>query len=709
MHSSQFFVLISITTILALGIMAADSVQAQLPSQDQSAVTQSPSSAVDSVAVSANELPEVMVTTGNPLGSTQPVTPVSVLTGENLLLERGNTLGETLENEPGVANSYFGPNAGRPVIRGLDGDRIRILQNGSASTDVSALSYDHNTPIDPLVIERVEVLRGPAALLYGGSAQGGVVNVIDNRIPREPVAGPEGGISGRLDASYTTGRHEKNTAGMIEGGNDHYALHADAFYRYSDDVNAPVKLECDAPRRPGFARRICNSQNRAHGGAAGGSLFFDHGYLGASAAAYRSEYGTPAEDNTLIDMHSERYALEGLWRNPIRFLESIKGHAVHSDYRHTEIENGTPGTIFKRHNNEVRLEARHRRWGNLEGTLGFDWSGGKLSALGEEAFIPPSHTNLAALFSLEELHTGWGKLTFGGRIERVRTKSLYAGEEDQFATGARVFHPVSAALGGLVNLGQGWALTGNLGYTERAPKDYELFANGPHVATGTWETGDPKQRLERSGSLDAGARWERGPHRFAITAFTSHYRNFIGLMPAGGIRDNLPVYTYTGVKARFSGFETSSTVRLFGAGSIFSGSNSALAAIRSVLDLDLRADMVHAQNRTSDEPLPLIPPVRIGATLRWSKDAWGARIGFDHAMAQKRVPDDHRTTGAYTLWNAALTYRQKIFGTQLQWYARAENLTNRLAYSATSILTQTSFPAAPLPGRSIRIGLQASF
>ncbi|MCB2035605.1 MAG: TonB-dependent receptor plug domain-containing protein, partial [Ottowia sp.] len=198
----------------------------------------------DDGATPAPSLSEVTVT-GNPLGAEQTVAPSSVLSGENLLLQRAATLGDTLQNQPGVASSYFGPNAGRPSIRGLDGDRVRILQNSGASVDASSLSYDHNTPIDPLAVERVEVLRGPAALLYGGSAQGGVVNVIDNRIPREPVAGPEGGVTGRADASWASGNREASGTALVEGGNDRYALHVDAFARHAGDTAVPITLGCD--------------------------------------------------------------------------------------------------------------------------------------------------------------------------------------------------------------------------------------------------------------------------------------------------------------------------------------------------------------------------------------------------------------------------------------------------------------------------------
>lgn len=675
--------------------------------QTQALDTTDRGKAADTRTGDASVLPEVVVT-GNGSGA-QIAAPASVLTGEDLLLERGSTLGETLANEPGVASSYFGPNVGRPIIRGLDGDRIRILQNGGATFDASALSNDHNAPIDPLAVERIEVLRGPAALRFSGSAQGGVVNVIDNHIPREPVAGPEGGATGRADASYATGAREKSGAAMVEAGTDRYALHVDAFDRRSGAVDVPIALECAAPWQLGAGRRICNSQNRAQGGAVGGTVFFERGYLGASAATYRSAYGTPAEDEATIAMHSQRYALEGLWRHPVPALDSLRAQWVHGDYHHTEFDAGDPKTTFRNRGDQIHLEARHRPWGRLQGSWGLDLEHSDFSALGEEAFVPPSRTRQAALYAVEKLGTDWGHLTFGARLEDVRVQSLAGGDDGRFTTGTRHFHPGSAALGGLINLTPAWSLTGNLSHTRRAPKDYELFANGPHVATGTWETGNPGLHEERSTTVDLGAHWKDGPHRFAVTAFASRYGNFIGLLPTGASADDLPVYAYAGVQARFVGLESTATVRLLGAQGIWQHGATAERTHGSVLDLDLRADAVRATNQTTGEPLPLIPPARVGATLRWRNGPWGARIGAEHALAQNRVPEGNRATGGYTLWNAALTYEQKVGRARLQWYARADNLTDRLAYSATSILTQTVFPAAPLPGRSLRVGLQAWF
>jgi iron complex outermembrane receptor protein len=666
----------------------------------------------------APSLKEVTVT-GNPLGATDLIAPAVQYSGPGLLLRSKTTLGETLDGVPGVSSTYFGPNASRPIIRGLDGDRIRILGNGGATLDASSLSYDHAVTSDPISIERIEVLRGPGALLYGGSAVGGVVNVIDNRIPREPLFDEKGGIGGKVDLGLATGNREKSSGVLLEGGNNRYALHVDVFNRETGDVKVPTDLACSKGGVNTITNRICNSDSKVRGGAAGGSLFFDHGYLGASVSTYRSNYGTVAEDDVTIDMKSNRAALEGEVRNLGGFIQSVKGQLSHTNYEHTEFEGPNPGTVFKNKGSDFRLEARHARVGNLDGVIGFQAENNKFSADGAEAFAPYSKTSQNAVFAYEEYATSWGKLSFGGRLESVKVESLGNPLVARFAPLTRDFTPHSYAMGALWNAAPGWQVTGNLAYTERAPKDYELFAQGPHVATKAWETGDATLGKEKSTSLDVGANWKSGANSFSANAYVHRFKNYIGLLATGnsygqedgalnpadldGDRvddanpDNglLPEFAYTGVRARFVGLEASGNIRLI------EGASS--------LDLALRGDLVRATNLSNGQPLPRIAPARVGASLIWASGPWGSSIGFDHSMAQNRVADGQRATSAYTLWNLAATYRMKAGVSNILWYAKVDNLTNQLAYSAASVLTTTAFPKAPLPGRSLKVGMQLAF
>lgn len=633
--------------------------------------------------------------TGNPLGATDLIAPAAQYTGAELLFRSKTTLGETLDGTPGISSTYFGPNASRPVIRGLDGDRIRILNNGGAVVDASSLSYDHAVTLDPLSTERIEVLRGPGALQYGGSAVGGVVNVIDNRIPREPLFDAQGGLTGKLDLGVASGNAEQGGGLLLESGTDRYALHVDVFKRSTGDVSVPVALACSKPGAPALANKICNSASDSQGAAVGGSLFFSQGYLGVSVSGFQSDYGTVAEDAVTIGMKSARFALEGEVRGLSGFFQSVKGQLSHSVYEHTEFEDDSVGTVFKNSGNDLRLEARHAQRGALNGVIGLQVDSSRFSADGEEAFAPYSQTRQTALFDYEELATGWGKLSAGVRLESVHVESWGNPLIARFSPASRSFTPASYALGALWNVAPGWQLTSNLAYSERAPKDYELFANGPHIATNTFELGNADLGLEQSTNLDVGLNWTRGAHRFGVSAFVNTFNNYIAQEATGGMQDGLPEYAYTQVQARFTGLETSANIRLLDTA--------------QTLDLELRGDLVHAVNTRTGQPLPRIAPARVGATLLWAQGPWSARLGASHSAAQTEVPAGQLSTGAYTLWNASLAYRMKAGASHLLWFARLDNLSDTLAYSASSILTQTAAGKAPLPGRSVKVGLQLSF
>ncbi len=637
---------------------------------------------------------EAVTVTGNPLGTQDQIAPVVRIERDELLLRTRSTLGETLDGVPGVSSTYFGPNASRPVIRGLDGDRIRILNNGGGSQDVSSLSYDHAVTIEPLLVERIEVLRGPATLQYGGSAVGGVVNVIDSRIHREALFDAQGGVSGKADVGAATGNREQSGAVLLDAGNQRYTLHVDAMSRNTQDVSVPVDLACTRGGVTTTARRICNSASQSWGGAVGGTLYFDRGYLGASLSTQDTNYGTVAEDDVNIAMRSNRLAIEGEVRDLGGPLQSVKAQFTRNDYRHTEFNASVPGTLFQSQGNELRLQARHARLGALDGVLGLQLEHSEFSADGTEAYAPYSRTRQGAVFAHEELATAWGKLSAGARLESVRVESLGHPTLATFAPASRSYTPSSQALGMLWNVAPQWQLTGNLSWNERAPKDYELYANGEHVATNAFEIGNPDLDKERSSNVDLGLGFKRGAHRAQLQVFQHQFSNYISL-EASNLAATPPEYRYTQVQARFTGVEASGNIRLLERG--------------GTLDLGLRADSVRAENTSTGQALPRIAPLRLGGTLAWSRGAWGTRLGVDHFAAQDRVPEGQLTTGAYTLWNAALTYRTRASGSQLLWYARLDNAGDTLAYSSSSILTQTAAGKAPLPGRSLKVGVQLSF
>jgi iron complex outermembrane receptor protein len=441
-----------------------------------------------------------------------------------------------------------------------------------------------------------------------------------------------------------------------------------------------------------------SSASESWGGAAGGTLFFDRGYLGASVSRDDKDYGTVAEDEVTIRMRSSRLALEGELRDPGPFLQSLKARYGQTDYQHTEYEGEETGTRFKTDGQDLRLEARHLPvdafGGALEGTLGLQLDRSDFSADGDEAYAPNSRTRQSAVFVYEELGLGWGKLSAGARLESVRVESFGLSGNPAFTPGSRSFTPASYALGALWNVASAWKLTSNVSLNERAPRHYELYANGEHVATNAEEIGDPDLDLERSVNVEAGVQWQRGAHRAQVQVFQHRYSNYISL-EGQDLSANPPQYAYTQVRARFTGMEVNGNVRLLDG--------------PQQLDLDLRADYVEADNLSTGQPLPRIAPLRAGATLHWRHAAWSASLGVDRHARQDRVPEEQAETEGYTLWHAGLSYRNKLGGLPVTGYARLDNLTDELAYTSSSILTQTAPGKAPLPGRSLKLGMQLSF
>lgn len=641
-----------------------------------------------------------VIVTGNPLRSADIAAPTSVLSGNELVLKRGSTLGETLDGLPGLSSSYFGPNANRPMIRGQDGDRIRVLSNSGVPLDASALSYDHAVPIDPLVIERIEVLRGPAVLLYGGSAVGGVVNAIDNRIPKAALDG----VSGTAELRYGGPATERGASALVESGGPGFVVHADGFWRQTDDMKVPWysrPLEDGGTER---ADTILNSASKSYGGALGGSMVWDRGYLGASLDTYHSVYGVVAEPDVSIDMALNKLTLAGEVRDLRGAIGAVSGQWLVSDYQHQEIEGGGEvATTFKNRGSDLRLQAEHAQLtlgdGNLGGVFGLQAEDTDFSALGEEAFVPSTSTRQFALFALEEWTLGDAKLSFGARVghARVASDGDAAGQTQFGPAQSRSFTPFSAALGGMVKLAPQWQLSGNLAYTERAPTFYELYANGLHVATGAYEAGNPDMGIEKGSNLDLAIAWKDGAHRFKVGAFGSDFSNYIALLGTGQEvhtdEGSVPVYQFTSVPARLYGMELEGSWRLLDKG--------------QTLDLDGKLDLMRATNEASGQPLPRIPPTRVTLGLNWSLGDWTARAEAVHAAAQNRVPADDPATPAYTLVNLAASWALRMRGADGLLFLRLNNVGNQLGYNATTIATVR--PLAPLPGRGLMVGLRLNF
>ena len=661
--------------------------------------------------------------TGNPLGvgSDQMVVPISILNGRELSLKRENTLAETLNSIPGVSNSSFGPSIGRPMIRGMDSDRIKILQNGINNLDASNLSFDHGVSIDPLIIEQIDVIRGPATLLYGGGAVGGVVNAIDHRIPKEKLQG----ITGRGEVRYGGANLEQSNAAVVDVGTGNFVMHFDAYNRDSKNLRIPgnaisSRLESTQVWDPAAGtsgdgdyerystnhgrKKLLNSQSETRGGAVGASMIFDRGYAGVSYAKHQTKYGSVKEPGILLDMDTDRIDFASEIRDLGSFFERAKFRAAYTDYRHHEMGGGEIHSTFKNKGIDGTFELAHAPLMGLKGILGTQFDNGKFDAIGHEAFLPNSKTNSQSLYVYEELPLNQHKMTFGLRHGKHEVESKGGGEEGQFGDPSRKkFSTNNAAIGGLYALNEQWSLTGNLSHNERAPSYFELFANGVHTATGTYQEGQSDLKKEKSNGLDGQIRWKSGQDSLTFGAYFNKFSNFIGLLSTDspglahaedGGDITYKKSTFSGIKAEFKGVELEGKTML-----------------TDYLQFNLRGDYVDAKDKTNGGYVPRISPLKLGAGLKYEFDRFGARLDVLHAFKQDRVASNYNYEGtkelitdAYTNVSMMATYKLPT-QLNLEAFTRANNLLDQEIREHTSFLKDI----APMGGRSIMFGLRGEF
>ena len=648
--------------------------------------------------------------TGNPLGvgSDQMVVPISILNGRELSLKRENTLAETLNSIPGVSNSSFGPSVGRPMIRGMDSDRIKILQNGINNLDASNLSFDHGVSIDPLIIEQIDVIRGPATLLYGGGAVGGVVNAIDHRIPKEKLEG----ITGRGEVRYGGANLEQSNAAVVDVGTGNFVMHFDAYNRDAKNLRIPGNAVSNRRSATKFwspetdpaggdyetyssnhgNNRLINSYSETKGGAIGASMIFDRGYAGMSYAKHQTKYGSPLESAVSIDMDNDRFDFASEIRDLGSFFDRAKFRAAYTDYIHKEIENGAINTIFKNQGVEGTFELGHQPILGIKGIVGAQFENGKFQALGAEAFVPSSKTNSQSVYLYEELAIDKHKVTFGLRHGQHDVDSKGGG--DKFDAANKSFKTNNGAIGGLYTLGPQWSLTGNISHNERAPSFFELYANGVHAATGTYEQGQANLKIEKSNGLDGQIRWKSGQDSLTLGAYFTKFSNYIGLRSTDNVEENYKISQFSGIKAEFKGVEIESKTML-----------------TDNLQLNVRGDYVDAKDKTNGGYVPRISPFKLGAGLKYEFDRFGARLDVLHAFKQYRVATNYNYEGgkelitdAYTNVSMMATYKLPT-QLNLEAFTRANNLLDEEIREHASFLKDI----APMGGRSIMFGLRGDF
>ena len=676
----------------------------------------------------AQQTLEPVIVSANPLGAdiNDLITPVSVLRGDQLSQKQSSTLGQTLNGLPGVGSTDFGPNSSRPTIRGLDGDRVRVMSNGGASLDASTLSYDHAVAIEPLLVEQIEVVRGPAALQYGGSAIGGAVNVIDNRIPKAPVKG----VHGRAEVRAGGAESERAAAGLVTVGNGAFAIHVDGSSRKTDDLKVPKQAG-----REGFISqgKLLNSDADQQGGALGFSLTNDHGYLGLSLDTYRNEYGTGLYEEgdiaspTRIKLKQDKLTLAGEQRNlsgKTGPFESIRGSFSTTDYKHEESAGGVVESTFKNKGWDSRIEGTHlpiqTSLGSLKGAWGVQGAESKFSAIGDATFVPNTQTNSMALFVFEELSFAPGKAVNAGlRLESVKVDSFGGGtngETESFTADSKKFKPFSASVGYRQDMGSGWTATSGLSYTERAPTFYELYANGMHHATETYEKGNADNKKEKGTTLELGMKFKTPTTRANFGAYVTEFSNFIGLTQ-GGYVDELdgriqsldidecqgggsghcvPKYNFSGIKARLYGLEADGRFPLA----------SGLFGKVSQLNMDWKADYVRGENRSTGVALPRISPLRLSSALVYSEGKYSSQVDVQYSARQNRYADDLGATPSYTMFGLGASYKTAISGMKSAYlFMRVDNLTDVEARNASSVLRDM----APAGARAIKVGLRGTF
>ena len=622
---------------------------------------------------------------------------VSVLSGLDLDEKARNSLGDTLAAEPGITSSSFGPGAGRPVIRGLGGDRIRILENGVGTQDVASVSPDHPTTVESSLVDRIEVVRGPASLLYGTSAVGGIVNVFDNRIAERMVDGP---ISGTAEVRGESVDRSRSGLLSVDAPAGPLVFHFDGFKRLSDDIDIPGyartaeqresrEIEYTEPRG-----KLPYSDTDNSNITLGSSYIFEKGYIGAAVSEYQTTYGVPnGEPDISVDAKRQRVDARAGIRETGEFIESATARIGVVDYDHTEFEGSEEGTIFRQNGLDGRIDLTHKETHSLRGAWGAQIQDSSFEAIGEEAFQPPTDSRSYSLFGLEEvLITDNLTWQIGGRYDWNDISTTGFDREDSQG-GSFDRDTFSQSTGAVWDFASDYALALSVAHTERAPTGQELFAGGPHVATGAFEIGDVDLGIERSLGTDLTLRKKEGVFRGSIGAFYNRFWDYISLNPTGSEEDDLPVYTFQAVDADFMGFE--SQLAMF-----------AVDRPGEEVSFDFQPDYVWARDRESDDSLPRIPPLRLkfGATY-FNKDVLRARIELQQVFAQNRTADFESSTDGYTMLNLYLSKEIPEVAKNFEVFLRGSNLLSEKARNHVSFIKDV----APMPGASAMAGFRVRF
>ncbi len=667
-----------------------------------------------------------LVVTASPVARPQAelIGSASVLEGDALQQSRQPTLGETLSALPGVASTGFGPGASRPILRGLGANRVRILANSTDTLDASNTSPDHAVSVEPFLVKRIEVVRGPAALLHGSSAVGGVVNVIDHRIESEL---PARAVSGVIDGTVTDNGRGHAVGGALDVAlapnretNSGFVLHLDGFQREANDLDVP-----GASGQPGAPRgKLLNSSVDSEGGSVGLSYVSDVLDAGVNYSGFDTFYGVPQETDISIDLRQRRVDASADYQAPLGVFSGARAKFGYSDYEHREIDvpANAVETIIGQEGFDGRLELLNDDFAGWAGALGTQLGHTDLSATGDEAFLPTHATDSGALFVFQELPRGDTIWQLGARIEHREVSAdaydniLFAegidpanngGVDFARSNGARSDErtTLSGSFGAIHTLDEAHKLAWSVSYTERAPTGQELYADGPHIGTDAYEIGDASLDDEQALGVEVSLRRTTGLVTGSLTGFATLFDGYIYEQGTG----NQIVFEDPDGIANNGDEESLDEIRFVQSDALFYGVEAEAvwhlhAAERHTLDLTTAVDYTRAREIDGDD-LPRIPPLKARVALDWRRDAWRAGVDLLAVAKQSDTAPGETDTDGYALLGLSAGYTLETTHATYDFFVRASNLTDEEARQHTSFVKTV----APLAGRAFTAGVRASF
>ncbi|WP_425991062.1 TonB-dependent receptor [Brevundimonas sp. TWP2-3-2] len=637
---------------------------------------------------------EDVIVTGRPFGVSDNASliAVDVLDEQALAVAPVQTLGDLVAGLPGVRSSSFAPGASRPVIRGLSGPRVQVLTNGLGMIDASAVSPDHQVAVDPAEASRIEVVRGPSTLTFGGSAIGGVVNILDERIPTHAV---EGGVDGHVSTQYSSVDKGYGLGAGLAANAGPFVFTVDGFRRDSGDYDIPgPALSQRLAAAEGVARddagTVVNSFAKIEQVGAGVSYVDDRGFVGVSIKNTRSNYGTVAEPDVSIDLEQTRYDFRAERELDAAWFQSFNLSAGYADYAHTEFEGPKVGTVFQSSGYEGRAELIQRQRDGWQGVVGVQVLDREFDAIGDEAFVPATSIQETGLYTVQRLDLGAYGFEGGVRYDRRELSATPIGGTSEIN---RQFDNWSASGSVFVKPAQGLFLGLSLSSSERAPSEVELFSDGVHVATAAYELGDPTLNSEKVLTLEGTVHLSRGPLDGDLHVYRAEYDGFIDQRPTGAAFDfdgePFPIFAYVQTDATFTGFEIEGDYALWESGE------------RS-LKLGGSADYVKAD--TDLGPAARIPPYSVTGRLIWTDARWDTQLEVRHVGEQDKTAAFELPTDSYTMVNLSGSIRP-FADRNVTVFAEAHNLTNEEAREHASFLKDI----APQPGRNLRVGATYRF